>query len=271
MGRIKMIALDMDGTLLNSKRQVSEKNRDALHEALDKGIIVALSSGRSLSTIIPIAKELGVVGPVVSCNGAYTVDKNLVEVTHHGLCEEARDFVLDFAEGSGVHTNFYSREKVLFATETPFMYEYSRRTGVPTMVNNTPTYVGFHHLKTMIPTKIVFMDTPARVSEINDHMRSKLPETFAEIALSEIDYIEFLPKNVNKGMGVMEIAAHLGISQEETAALGDYYNDFEMIQWAGYGGAVGNALPEVKAAADIVVSTNNEDGAAEFIKICMGL
>ena len=96
-------------------------------------------------------------------------------------------------------------------------------------------------------------------------MEKRINLQTAALTESEPEYLEVLSANANKGLGLKALSEALGIAQGETAAIGDYLNDIEMIQWSGIGAAMGNALPEVKVSADIVVPTNEEAGVAYFI------
>lgn len=264
VARIKMIAFDLDGTLLNRDREVSRRNAEALRQAQEEGIAVVLASGRAIATILPFADEIGILGPVVSCNGAYVVDQARKDVFHQGLPPSARQAIFDFVAETGVHLNLYHRSEVHFTSLGAFGQEYVRRTRFL-----QPTVTALDVMRGMEATKMLFMDTPEVIAEHTKLMRDRVSDGDAVIALSEADYVEFLPPGVNKGRGVAELAASLGLASEEVAALGDYWNDVEMIDWAGFGGAVDNAVPGVKERARVVVADHNHDGAAEFVEIVL--
>lgn len=262
--RIKLIAFDLDGTLLNRNREISDRNAAALRRAEEEGLAVVLASGRAIATILPFADQIGLCGPVVSCNGAYVVDAKRKEVFHQGLPETARRTIFDFVASTGVHLNLYLRSEVHFTSLGAFGQEYVRRTRFL-----EPTVSALEIMRQMEATKMLFMDTEEIISGHTEEMRGRLDPSEAVIAISEADYVEFLPPGVTKGRGLEELARSMGIDRSEIAAVGDYWNDLEMVEWAGFGGAMGNAVSGVKDAAKVVVADHDEDGAAEFVEIVL--
>ena len=261
---IRLIALDLDGTLLTSDKRLSPGSAEAVREALDAGVAVCLASGRALSTIVPFVKQLGLQGPIVSCNGAFVLD-SAGGVLHH--CTLPKETVLDvlaYASQSQVHTNLYSGGDVYFSGEGEWADVYRSRTGV-----KEKGIVGTAEMAGLPATKILFIDHHEGVLRHHAATSKVLGSGRATIALSEAEYIEFLPPGINKGTGVQAVASALSLHRTQVAALGDYHNDLEMVQWAGLGGAVANAVEEVREHADLVVASNDEGGAAEFIRAAL--
>ena len=257
----RLIAIDLDGTLLDSRRRVSPGAVEAIGEAVSAGIEVCLASGRAVNTILPFAAELGLVGPVVSCNGAYILGSDHQVVSHIRLGRDAAERIIGYGEQHGLHTNVDAGDKVYFSTDGPFADLYRGRTGV-----REDAVLDYCDLLAESPTKILFIDEPQEILRHKDALAHLRGEGHANVVLSEADYIEFLPIGVDKAVGVQAVARSLGLKQSEVAAVGDYHNDLEMVQWAGFGGAVANAVPEVRDAADVVVGSNDEGGAAEFVR-----
>lgn len=265
MPQLRLIALDLDGTLLNPQRRLNPETIEALQEAQASGLIVCLASGRAVTTIKPFAQIAGLKGPIVSANGAYVLDEAGEEILHRGLPAEAIDWLLNFAAERSVHVNHYLRGEIAMNQEGQWADLYRVR------VASDMVEVGVGELNCNEATKLLFIGGPDEMASLEAEARSLVPPEWAEIVRSEAEYLEFLPPGISKGWGLMKLAEHLGIKQEETAALGDYSNDQEMIEWAGFSGAMGNALPEVKEAANVVVSDNSHNGAAEFIRLVMNL
>lgn len=261
MSRIRLVAFDLDGTLLNRDRELSDANRKALQKAHDEGLIICLASGRAIATILPFAEMLEIAGPIVSCNGAYVVDDKRAEVFHQGVPASALKVILDFAEEGGVHTNLYIRTQVFFSGQNEFGDEYVRRTRFL-----KPEISSYGGLRGMEATKMLFMDHPERIETHTARMREMLSDSDTVIAISEKDYVEFLPPGVTKGRGLQEVAQSLGLERNQVAAIGDYWNDLEMIEWAGFSGAVENAVDGVRSAADEIFPDHDSDGAAAFIE-----
>ncbi len=259
---IRLVALDMDGTLLSTERQLAAQTIQALQDAQNAGITVCLASGRAISTILPFAKQAGILGPIVSCNGGYVVDAERNTIRRDGLSPQVSELLIDYAASNGVHANFYSCPDIHFSSMSTHGKEYVRRAR-----HISPIITSYTEMSGMTATKILFMDDPDRVQEHKAALTDLLQDEQAEIILSEPEYIEFLPKGINKGDGAAAVAAHLGLKTEQTAALGDYWNDLEMIQWAGFSGAVANGVDGVREAADVVVASNDDLGAVEFLRL----
>jgi Cof subfamily protein (haloacid dehalogenase superfamily) len=249
----------MDGTLLNSQRVLSEAVIHALQKAEAAGIVVCLASGRALSTLRPFQRQAGISGPLVTCNGAYVLDHDGGELAHHHLDPGVAARVLAIAESLDVHVNVYEKSRIHLSKTGGFAEVYARRTGVNVSLED----VGAH--RSAQATKILLMDEPSTITSLIDRFLVELGADEAVMVRSEADYLEFLPPGINKGKGVERVADSLGISFDQVAALGDYDNDVEMLVYAGFSGAMANGADRVKEIADVIVPTNDEGGAVEFI------
>ena len=264
MRKIKLIALDLDGTLLTSDRRISPGATEAVREALAQGVKVCLASGRALNTMLPYARELGLDGPIVSCNGAYVLGEGLIEIHHRTLGPTTRDKVLEYASERSIHTNLYVGGKVFFSSDGEWADLYRRRTGI-----QEEGVVPIGAMAEMTATKVLFIDRAGAVLEHRAATLNLLGSEEATVTLSEPEYIEFLPPGIDKSVGLQAAARDLNLDRSEVAALGDYLNDLEMIQWAGLSGAVANARPEVIEQADLLVASNDEGGAAQFVQAAL--
>lgn len=239
MANIKMIALDMDGTLLNQENEVSENNRKAIARAMDKGVDVVLSTGRRLDTSFPYATSLGLSTYLVTCNGGqiWTMSKQLLE------------------------------EHLLDPTLVERMYRIGERIGVDMwFVATTGLFQG------SIPDDAKNLKWLKFGCSSFDH--AKLQQARKE--LSQLEGIEMTnslptnlelnPKGVNKAVGLERVCRELNISLDNVLAAGDSLNDIKMIEACGIGVAMGNAQDPVKQAADFVTDTNINDGVAKAIE-----
>ena len=257
--RIRLLAIDLDGTLLNSSKKLSEKNADALRNLSESGVQICLASGRALTSIAPFREQLGIPGPIVSCNGSYVVAENGETVQSLRLSEDVRDQVLSYAKEYDLHTNCYIESNAYCNREGRWADLYRSR--IPELP--LPVWPN-ERIASSNPTKLLVIDEPKKIQEHLSRVRAQFADNEAWITISEPEYLEFLPPKVNKGQGVQALASVLNLDQAEVAAIGDYLNDLEMVTWAGFSGAVSNSVEPVKNAAKVLVSSNDEDGVAEF-------
>lgn len=257
---IRLLALDLDHTTLTNQRTIHPDNFAAVQKALDRGIQVVLASGRMMLTMLPFAQQLKLSGPMVCCNGALVVDENLSTLTEQILPVEIFDLLINYAESREVQINAYTKDQLLILKTSHWLAEYSQRVRSITPVHITPA-----EARKMDILKVLFLDDAEAVEMHRGILDPLIDPDLAHITVSEPEYLEFLPSNVSKGQALQFLAARLNISQGETAAIGDFDNDVEMIEWAGLGGAVANASQRALAVADVVVSSNEAGGVAEFI------
>jgi len=262
---IRLLATDVDGTLLNSQRQLSDRNRAALHRASEAGIVICLATGRLIPALKTIQARLDIPGPTITCNGAYVEALDGTVLLHGGLTPEARDVILDYSQERNVNANMYQPYRVLATHESPFLEMYRNRTTA------IPEILGWDGLRHETATKLIFIDHPAANLRHAEHFEPLQTQYGFDLTVSEPDYLEFLPHGVNKRTGLIALAEHLGVARSEVAAIGDYMNDYEMVTWAGIGAAMGSGAQELKEAADLVVPGNNEDGLAHFVDHILSL
>lgn len=259
----KLIALDMDGTLLKDDKTISKANFDAIQTAKAKGIKVILATGRPIKGIQKYLEELNLTNEgdyAVAFNGA------VVQGTKHGnvIVEDLMSlddlkYLYDISKKLQVNIHALTPEDVI----TPKVSKYSIREAT---MNNIPLKeTDFSTLdRNTLIVKIMFIDE----KEILDRVARNLPEEVYEkftVVRSEPFFLEFLNKTANKGTGVHLLAKSLGIKQEEVICVGDAGNDIHMVEYAGLGVAMENAFPELKNVADYVTKSNEEDGVAHVI------
>jgi len=257
---IRLLACDLDGTLLTKERVPHPQNILAIQRALAAGIAVVPASGRIASSIKQFSAELGLNGMMICSNGSHVLGKAGAELLYVGLSPDAIGITLDYAEWVGVHTSGYTRHELYFLSDTKYGEVYRAR--VRSVVPKQATFEQVRHMSLL---KIILIDDPANIPVHRLALEALLPADIASLTESEPEYLEVLSPDANKGLGLKVLSEALGIPREETAAIGDYLNDVEMVEWAGIGAAVGNAVNEVKAVATIQVGTNDEAGVAQFI------
>jgi Cof subfamily protein (haloacid dehalogenase superfamily) len=258
----RLVAFDLDDTLLLPSGELSERAVAALERLHEHGIVVALASGRMLANMTPVAERLNFAPAIVSFNGAQV---NL-SAEHEPLylrpvAPALAERVIDFAFERNLHLHFY-HDNHLYTNRIDDWEArvYREQTGATLLFEPH-----FDRLRGLPATKMLIADTPDRVAELKDEC-SQLFGPELTITRSKPIYLEFLHPEVDKGVGFAALCQHLDIPLAQTVAFGDSYNDIEMLRAAGTAVAVDNALSEVKAVADQICATNAEDGVAQWIE-----
>ena len=240
MAAYKLIALDMDGTLLNSDKKISEMNRKWIERAVEHGYTVMFATGRGVQTASPYVEELGLRSPLISVNGGEVWEAPKVLLRRHEMKLDHIRELLDLAE----------REDCWYwAYTTEGMFNKTRWVDDP---------ASFKWLKFGFYSEDA--EQLARIRELVE------ATGFYEITNSHVFNIELNPAGISKASGIQEVCKLLEIRMEEVIACGDSLNDLAMIRAVGLGVAMGNAQEEVKLAAKAVTATNDEDGVAEVIR-----
>ncbi|MFV0561059.1 MAG: sugar-phosphatase [Enterococcus sp.] len=263
---IKLVAIDIDGTLLNDAREITTEVKETIRTAADNGIYVVLCTGRPLPGVADQLNELGLFAEndyVITYNGALVQStKTQSIIARHTLSYEDFLEIETMSRRVGSHLHSIDDHTIYTANR-----DISRFTVHEASLVNMP--LKFRTPEEMTPdmnlVKMMMIDEP----EILDAAIAKLPEEFREkyTTVKSTDfYFEILNKEASKGAAVANLAAHLGLKQEETMAIGDNENDLSMIDYAGLGVAMGNAVPIVKEHADVETVTNNESGVAKAIQ-----
>lgn len=263
----KLIAVDIDGTLLNSQYELTAGTREAIEELTDKGRIFTVSTGRPTQGIdfLRDVLDFDLDFPIISYNGSMVVLSKSKQI----LYEEklACEYVIKLEELSKHQkTNMIAwKENRLYMTEeNAHTMEYQAITGIQhTLINS------FRDIAEGGVTKAIWIDEPNKVSRMQTETQSALGEKI-NCHTSRAYLLEFVSKSASKAIGMEKIGEYFGIRQSEMIAVGDGYNDISMIQYAGLGVAMGNAPDDIKAIADYVAPTNDEDGLAVVIHQFMG-
>lgn len=261
----KLLALDLDGTLVNSQKEITPHTQNILAEIQQKGIKIVLASGRPPEGILPLANLLCLdryAGYIMAFNGGLIIDCQ----TGNHLCENY------------LNPSFY-----------PLLYEKCHRQGFAILtyldghivsedINNK--YVQYNAMRNRMPLlqldsllqQITFPEPKwLVVGEANElsELEKELQTLFhneLSIYRSEPFFLEILPSGIEKANGIKFIADKLNIQAKEVLACGDSYNDINMLRYAGLGIAMANANKDVKAAADYITCSNDEDGVAYAVK-----
>ncbi len=263
---IKVLALDLDGTLTNSQKVITPRTRAALDAAMEKGVTVVLASGRPTVGVRPLAEELGLPkkgGGILSYNGGCLVDcatwhtiyqKQLPPAIVPELCA--------FAERQDVAILTYdNRSIVTNKSADPWVAKESFILHIPTrQIDDLPGYVNYP-----ISKMLICVD-PARMDEVEAAAKAQF-EGRIDVYRSCPYFIEAVPLGVAKDAGLAALLGRKGLCSKNLMACGDGMNDLSMIRYAGVGVAMQNADNAVKLGADYVTQADNDhDGVAEAIE-----
>jgi Cof subfamily protein (haloacid dehalogenase superfamily) len=284
----KLIAIDLDGTLLNSYGQVSERNREALKKAQEKGIQIVLASGRSTNSVKNMANELGNNNYIICGNGSLVYDLRNEDIIYDKFIEKKKALqIIKICEQNSIYYNVYTENMVIAKTLSNNVLFYhqenankpdSRKTKI-NLVENIYDYIenleNENILKFTISdnSNIIFNSIIKKLRDIKNidvldvaHMSRKIIKSGTEEVEIAYYYTEITNENVDKWNATKWLAEKLNISNEEIIGIGDNVNDKLLIENAGLGVAMGNSAPYIKEIADRVVATNNEDGVAQIIE-----
>jgi len=260
----KAVFIDMDGTLLQKDHTVSEVNKNAIQRLLDKGILVVPISARPLHGLLHITqKVLPDSMPVVSLNGGYIyhnseiifqADISLPEVTKI----HAELLLYD------VSVMYYSQMKWFATKSTSAIIKEQRITNVAIQIQPIEQTIASWNTENSGPNKILIVGDPDLVIEVEQKLKS-LYQDKLNVFKSQSSYLELMHLQASKTKAIQFLMNQYGILREEVIAIGDNYNDKEMIEYAGVGVAMGNAPEEIKMVADFVTDTNNNDGVAKAL------
>jgi len=256
----KLIAVDLDGTLLDREHRLSLRNRQAILDVVEAGVIFSLSTGRPLQGVKAIIDMIDADLPFTIYNGAMIITSRSKQVLFESvLAGELAVEVVRLGQARGTSMLLY-KDGVLYVSEiNDTVRKYISIVGV---VPNVPDDLA--KVASLGVTKIVWRDSPARIAAFQDEVRP-LVDGRISCSSSNPTLLEFFDIDSSKGAAMQKIGAIYNIDQSEMMAIGDAYNDISMIKYAALGVAMGNAPQEIKDLADFVTLTNNEDGVAEAI------
>ncbi len=265
----RLVALDLDGTLLDGAGRISPADKAALRSFADAGGVVVLASGRMTANIRPFYEVIGIDGPTIAYNGAMARDSRAAGeavILETALPARYADEMLDYTARERFHLNYYHQE-TLYARDDAelrrFAELYSRQTGAT--YHLLPDLERFRGCE---PTKLILVTDPTDPLRPDPRHRDELYAVWharwgAEVTVMRTnpEYLEFYHKGASKGRALAAVASHLGIPQEFTMTFGDNFNDVSMLEWAGLGIAVANANADAVAGADWVSPLTNDQSA----------
>lgn len=265
---IKMIALDLDGTLLTSDKKISERNEHELKSLANQGIKIVLCTGRPINAIWKYIEQLGLTDPddfTITFNGALVIQNPQRRVlTQQGMNKQQLELLHSFGADHRLPLDVLDFEAVYPLTDlTPSIYQQM----LNAKIDFIPT--DFQQLTSQSYSKAVMADQP----EILDQAFAQLtPEMFSHyhIVRSQPKILEFLDHDMDKAVGLKALLAHYNWTFDNLMTFGDAENDLGMLKAAQVGVVMDNGLPEIKAQGTDVTLTNDQDGVAVFLEKYFG-
>ena len=260
----KMIVLDLDDTLLQDDHSISDRTKQALMKAQANGVKVVLASGRPTFGMKPIAAELSLAefeSYILSFNGGKIINcRTNEDLFSSTLSVQAVQKLYELSRREEVFIHTYVGDEIITEDDNPFTMIESELTNLPIkivdkFIDGVPEPV----------VKVLMVGDPDHLKEVETKLQVELVEEFS-VMRSKPFFLEFTEKGVTKGTSLEQLINICGIKREEVIAIGDSYNDQEMIEFAGLGVAMGNAPEDIKQIANYVTDTNMNDGVAKVVE-----
>jgi len=265
----RLMATDIDGTLLNNRLEVTPRTRQAIHALQERGVTLVLSTARPPRTVRTLYQELGLTGPVIAYNGAlvYVPGHEDSPLLHRPIPRNVATRAMGIIRGVGAHLNCglelrdewhvdYIDERLNARIKADWAAALPKTGNLEAAIAATDRGIS----KIYVP--------------VSGSLRQTIEQALADGGLADRltvtssgpDLVEILAAGVDKGSAIRMLAEHLGIAPHETVALGDGENDIPALQAAGLGIAMANALDAVKRAAAVIAPSNEEDGWADAVE-----
>ena len=284
----KLIAIDLDGTLLNSYGEISEEDKKAVQKQIQNGAEVVLTSGRTISAMESFAEEVGANNYLISGNGTVIYDlQNKQNIYEKYLSREKVLEIIKICEENSMYYNVYTNRSIITKSlnfNTLFYYSENlkkpaeKRTNIE-QIANIPEYIAsleepFLKITVCDNDKAIFNRMIYALKQIEDidvlevaHMSRKIVRIDDEERKLEYYYTEITSKNVNKWDAILYLAKKIQIPVENIITIGDNVNDVKMLENAAFGIAMENSNPKVKEIANFITTDNNNNGVGKALEI----
>jgi Cof subfamily protein (haloacid dehalogenase superfamily) len=268
--KYKLVCVDMDGTLLNDKKQVTQRSKVAIARALEKGVKVVICTGRLFTAANEYADMIGIKAPIISANGAYIKEKDRDEVIYKSVLglDNIKN-IMDVVKKYDISPNFYTTDSI-YTNKSNLAYQFYSKFNMNAAINNNIKLHIVDNLEEKLEENkeeilkcIAIDDDIEKIKKIKEEL-SKFEGL--EIVSSFMNNFEVMKKGVSKGSGVKVLAEYYGYGKESVICIGDNENDLSMIEYAGLGIAMENSEKMVLEVADYITASNNDDGVAKAIE-----
>jgi len=258
--KYKLIAVDMDGTLLNSQGIITEKTKDAIRRVSAKGAIFTVCTGRPIQGVEIYQDALIMDNPFITYNGAMIVMGDTKQILYEqGIAPADAREIFAFARTFGTTVTVWSENKLYVNQLNDRIRAYQKLSQVePILITDEEALIARGI------TKILWIDEIDQIGSYQQILRHQLSRGVT-FCTSKPNFLEFFDCRVSKARAMEKLGDHLGIQVEEMVAIGDGFNDLDMIEYAGLGVAMANAPEAIRVKADYVTLSNDEDGVADFL------
>lgn len=265
MSKYKMICLDIDGTLVNSKHQITDKTKNVIQRLTrDFNIPVILVSARPPSGIFFLQEELNIVQPIICYSGALIAEKPYKVLLNVTIETEYLRRIYEIAKAENIHISIYKDDKWYVEEMDKWAAQEGKITNLVPEVAEYNSLFQKWKAEGKGANKILCMGEPGCIDKLNERL---MTGGFGlNIYPSKPTYLEIMPKGASKTSAIEFLRQRYSLEQSEIVAIGDNYNDVDMIKYAGLGIAMGNAPEHVKLQADEVTLSNDEDGVAAAVE-----
>lgn len=261
---IKLIALDTDGTLLNSKGEILPSTKEAVKKALNHGIKIVLCSGRPINGLKHYMEELGIRGSaqyVVTLNGAIIRNADDDIISQNLVANSFYRKMIAFGIEHNVPFNIVDADSRIITADhnvDPMVYQQAYENQDPLYIR-TPDQLNENKIRI---AKGCFVGDPNLLDEVEPLVRKEFGKELY-VVRAEAHFLELLHFDVNKGAALKQLCEKLNLSADEVMAVGDERNDITMFDFAGTSVCMGNGGDEAKAKADFITTSNDEDGISQ--------
>lgn len=257
----KLIAIDLDDTLLNSNLKISDSDKLYIEKAIKENIDVTIATGRMFRSAQVYAEEMNLDIPIITYQGGLIKESKTLDILYNmTLDKDISKEIIELSMNLNLHIQIYIDDEYYIDEHNDYSEYYNRNIGFPGIPVGSLNDFEFDS-----PNKLLIISEPERIIEHKESFIERFGDE-VEISISKPKFLEFTNKKATKGLALEHLASLKSISSNDILAIGDSYNDLSMIKYAGTGVVMSNAPSEVKKYADFITLSNDEDGVSKAIR-----